>query len=57
MGTTWAIAYRNDLEVEIELLGKQRPPQCAGAHPDMFGCSDAVWVHRVEIPKVLTGGS
>ncbi|HMJ00796.1 MAG TPA: hypothetical protein VK488_13245 [Gaiellaceae bacterium] len=55
-GSSWAIAYRNDYEVEVELLGKRRPPHCVGARPVIFRCSDAVWVHRVEIPDVLTGG-
>jgi hypothetical protein len=55
IGSTWAIAQRNDYEAEVELLGKQ-PPYCTGPRKTMFGCSDAVWVHRVEVPDVLTGG-
>jgi hypothetical protein len=55
-GTTWASAYRNDLQVEIELVGAERPAHCADAGPVTFGCSDSIWVHRVEVPSVLTGG-
>jgi hypothetical protein len=55
-GSSWATGYRNDYEVEIELLGTPSPPHCAGAPPELYGCSDSVWVHRVEIPDVLTGG-
>jgi hypothetical protein len=55
-GSSWAMAYRNDYEVSIELLGSPRPQYCAGRAAETFGCSDSVWVHRVEIPQVLTGG-
>jgi hypothetical protein len=55
-GSHWAIAYRNDLEVEIELLGERTPAHCAGRNARGFGCSDSVWVHRVRIPALLTGG-
>jgi hypothetical protein len=55
-GTHWATAYRNDYQAELELLGERAPPHCAGANRKLFGCSDSVWVHRVEIPEVLRGG-
>jgi hypothetical protein len=55
-GTTWAVGYRNDHEATIEFLGGHRPPHCPGRSPAFFGCSDSVWVQRVEIPDVLTSG-
>jgi hypothetical protein len=51
-GTRWATGYRNDYEVEIELIGTPGPGYCRGAPATMFGCTDSVWVHRVEIPQV-----
>jgi hypothetical protein len=56
VGSSWATAYRNDLAVEVELLGKRRPPHCANAPTGMYGCTDAIWVHREQVPSVLTGG-
>jgi hypothetical protein len=56
VGSAWATAYRNDLAVEIEILGGQRPPHCVNAPIGMFGCTDAIWVHREHVPPVLTGG-
>lgn len=55
-GSTWATAYRNDLAVEIEIMGTRRPPHCVNAPAAMFGCSDALWVHREHLASVLTGG-
>jgi hypothetical protein len=56
VGSTWATAYRNDLAVEVEILGERRPPHCVNAPAGMFGCNDAIWVHREQVPSVLTGG-
>ena len=52
VGTTWATANRNDLAAEIEILG-HRPQECANA-PSAFGCTDAIWVHREQVPSILT---
>jgi hypothetical protein len=56
VGSSWATAYRNDLAVEVEIIGQRRPPHCAGAPTAMYGCTDAIWVHREQVPSVLTGG-
>jgi hypothetical protein len=56
VGSSWATAYRNDLAVEIEILGERQPPHCVNAPTGMFGCTDAIWVHREQVPPVLTGG-
>jgi hypothetical protein len=54
--SSWATAYRNDLAVEIEILGERRPPHCGHAPTGMYGCTDAIWIHRQQVPSVLTGG-
>jgi len=56
LGSSWATADRNDLAAEIEILGKRRPAHCVNAHTGMYGCTDAIWVHREQVPSVLTGG-
>jgi hypothetical protein len=56
VGSSWATAYRNDLAVEIEILGERRPPHCVHAPTGMYGCTDAIWIHRQQVPSVLTGG-
>jgi len=56
LGSSWATADRNDLAAEIEILGERRPPHCVNAPTGMYGCTDAIWVHREQVPSVLTGG-
>ena len=56
LGSSWATADRNDLVAEIEILGERRPPHCVNAPTGMYGCTDAIWVHREQVPAVLTGG-
>jgi hypothetical protein len=55
-GSSWATGYRNDLAAEIEILGERRPPHCVNAPTGMYGCTDAIWVHREQVPSVLTSG-
>lgn len=55
-GSRWAMAYRNDYQVTIELVGSPRPDYCVGRTAAAFGCTDSVWVYRPDVPKVLTGG-
>jgi hypothetical protein len=53
-GGSWIMANRNDYAVTVEFVGEKLPEHCGG-HVT-YGCSDGVWVHRVEVPDVLTGG-
>lgn len=53
-GGSWLMANRNDYVATLEFVGDKPPAHCGGRVT--FGCSDAVWVYRVEVPEVLTGG-
>lgn len=53
-GSRWVMANRNDYAATLEFVGEKRPEHCGG--PVTYGCRDNVWVHRVEVPEVLTGG-
>jgi hypothetical protein len=52
--TRWLMANRNDYAVTVELVGRPLPSHCGRSVT--FGCVDSVWIHRVEVPDVLTGG-
>jgi hypothetical protein len=52
-GGHWVLANRNDYAATIEFVGAELPKHCGGRVT--YGCSDNVWVHRVEVPQVLTG--
>lgn len=53
-GGRWIMANRNDYAATLEFVGDELPAHCGGRVT--YGCSDGVWVHRVEVPDVLTGG-
>lgn len=53
-GVSWVMANRNDYLATFELVGDVPAPHCTGEIT--WGCVDSVWVHRLEIPEVLTGG-
>lgn len=53
-GGSWIMANRNDYAVTVEFVGDKLPEHCGGRVT--YGCTDGVWVHRVEVPDVLTGG-
>ena len=52
--THWLMANRNDYQATIELVARPLPPHCG--RTVKWGCVDSVWVLRVEVPEVLTGG-
>ena len=54
-GTSWLMANRNDYVATVELVGDAAPAHCNGA-ATTWGCTDSVWVHRVDVPDILTGG-
>jgi hypothetical protein len=54
-GTSWLMANRNDYVATFELVGDVAPAHCKGAATS-WGCTDSIWVHRVEVPDILTGG-
>lgn len=53
-GTSWLMANRNDFVATVEFIGDVAPAHCNGAVT--WGCTDSVWVHKVDIPDILTGG-
>jgi hypothetical protein len=53
-GGWWIMANRNDYAATLEFVGDELPAHCGGRVK--YGCSDGVWVHRFEVPEVLTGG-
>jgi hypothetical protein len=53
-GTSWLMANRNDYVATVEFVGDIAPAHCNGA--TTWGCTDSVWVHKVDIPDILTGG-
>jgi hypothetical protein len=53
-GSSWATAHRNDYEVEIEFISERTPNYCTGRQSGGFGCTDSIWVHRVNVPDALT---
>jgi hypothetical protein len=53
-GAPWLMANRNDYVATLEFVGDKLPDHCGGRVT--WGCSDAVWVYRFEVPDVLTGG-
>ena len=53
--TTWLMASRNDYALTVELVGRPLPEHC-GRSDLSWGCVDSVWVHRIDVPDVLTGG-
>ena len=53
-GTSWVMANRNDYVATVELVGDVAPAHCDGTMS--WGCTDSVWVHKVEVPDILTGG-
>ena len=53
-GTSWLMANRNDYVATVELVGDVAPAHCNGT--TTWGCTDSVWVHKVDVPDILTGG-
>jgi hypothetical protein len=53
-GMSWLMANRNDYVATVELVGDIAPAHCNGTMT--WGCTDSVWVHKVDVPDILTGG-
>jgi hypothetical protein len=53
--TTWLMASRNDYALTVELVDRPLPEHC-GRSDLSWGCVDSVWVHRIDVPDVLTDG-
>jgi hypothetical protein len=53
-GVSWVMANRNDYVATVELVGDVAPAHCTGEIT--WGCVDSVWVHKFEVPEILTGG-
>ena len=53
-GTSWLMANRNDYVATVEFVGDVAPAHCNGT--TTWGCTDSVWVHKVDVPDILTGG-
>lgn len=51
--SSWLMASRNDYAAVVEVAGEVLPAHCA--QRKVWGCSDSVWVHRIEVPDILTG--
>jgi hypothetical protein len=54
-GGAWVRAYRNDHTAMFDLISFPAPAHCRHRAGAPF-CRDTIWVHRVDVPDVLTGG-
>jgi hypothetical protein len=54
-GSAWVKGYRNDHSAMFDLISNPPPEHCRHRADAPF-CRDTIWVHRVDVPDVLTGG-